>query len=320
MQILERSRLQFALPLLSECRNGHDGKLNNPARATGQSERKTMKNTLRSAAIVCLLTSDLALAAVIDFEQINMTVPYEGMVISNQFEPYYGVRFRRNATGSPYPVIARVGAPLTAFDRNSSAPGDTPTDAYTNLIGNFMLTDTVGDQGGGASEQLILEYVSPVSRASGYILDIDGSETVYVVAYSDTNGVDLLTNLIFTAGQAGTGDGVATFWQIARPTKEIRRVDIHNNGHNVGYDLFDSDYAPINSPPQLTLRTYPGLVLQGTVGHRYQIDYADRLDVSGGNTNWHTLTSNLFLPTPSYLYFDTNGVGSQRFYRAGALP
>ena len=34
-------------------------------------------------------------SAVINFEQINGTIPFEGMAISNQFQAHYGISFRR---------------------------------------------------------------------------------------------------------------------------------------------------------------------------------------------------------------------------------
>jgi hypothetical protein len=283
----------------------------------------TNSHTQSSSYSLAALGATLALAASaapIDFERINMAVPHEGLVISNQFEPYYGVRFRRTSAGKPWPVIARAGAPQIAFDRNGSAAGDTPADAYTNRLQTFFLTDTVGDQGGSASEYLIVEYGRAVARASGYIIDIDHEESVSVRAYSDLNGVNLLTNVTLAAGQANTGDGVGTFWQFTRSANDIRRIEIRNNGAYVGYDLFDSDYAAVTPPPRLGLRLYPGINIQGVVGRRYQIDYADRLDIAPGTTNWRVLTTNLFLPATNFLFTDTNAAGPERYYRALALP
>src|SRR5687768_1500306 len=97
--------------------------------------------------VVCLCTlatARFATAATIDFETINGAIPFEGMLISNQFQPYYGITFRRaGGAAIPWPIIARLDSPQTAFDRDGGNADDTPVTTNATIAGQFFLTDTV---------------------------------------------------------------------------------------------------------------------------------------------------------------------------------
>jgi hypothetical protein len=259
-------------------------------------------------------------AATINFESINGVVPFEGMAISNQFQPYYGVSFRRSTNASkPWPEIARIGYPSVAFSRSGTNDNDTVTATYAAAVGQFFLVDDVtGDSG---DDTIILDYDAPVSVVSGYILDIDSGEDVTVSAYTDATSTNALASLVLSSGDPGTGDGVATFWNISRPTRDIRRVELVPRNRPVGFDLFSSNYVP---PPAsaatLAVQTYPGITITGDVARPYRIDYTDKLDRTPSGTNWHVLTS-FFLPRSPYLYVDSSPASSpERYYRAVALP
>lgn len=266
-----------------------------------------------------VVTAVTGQAATIDFEEINGIIPFEGMAISNQFQPYFGMSFRRAPGAIAWPLIARVGSPRTAFDRNGGNPDDTPK-STPELFGDFFLTDNVGQ--GGSDRNLIIDFDAPVSQASGYVLDIDGGEQVLVSAYADGTGTNPLETLVFTAGlTAGTGDGVGTFWSFSRATNDILRIEIAPNGAPVGYDLFSSNYQPPPATPAtLALRVYAGITIRGDIGRPYRIDYADGLDTAPRSTNWHTLT-NFFLPSSPYRFYDSSPLNpGERFYRAIGLP
>ena len=83
-----------------------------------------------------------ASAATINFEQVSGVLPFESMSISNQFEPYYGISFRRAAgASSPWPVISCIGDPQSAFDRPGNNESDMVTPAWAASVGQFFLTD-----------------------------------------------------------------------------------------------------------------------------------------------------------------------------------
>jgi hypothetical protein len=95
----------------------------------------------------------------------------------------------------------------------------------------------------------------------------------------------------------------------SQPTKPFRGYGLDNvviSNLVTGSDTFS-----------LAERTYPGLIIIGTAGRHYQIQYVTSL--SATNT-WNTLT-NIFLPTSPYLFIDADPLSPltyppQRFYRA----
>lgn len=272
---------------------------------------------LRLAVLITFsfLSGHFSRAAVIDFEQVVGAIPYEGMQISNQFKPFFGITFRRDTNQTVrWPVIARIGAPLSAFDRNGSADDDTLVNGAA--FGLFFLTDTAGVNG---SSKLILDFAAPVSRASGDILDIDSQEMVTVSAYADATSTNALETRSFSNSPPTAGDGLATLWSFNRPTKDILRIEIDSNapGAGLGYDLFSSDYAPTNqAAASLGMRMYPGLSIMGDIGRPYKIQYTNHLSGSG----WITLT-NIFLPTSPFLFLDLTATNDpQRFYRVQNGP
>lgn len=261
---------------------------------------------------LCVLASTpRTSAATIDFEQINAATPIEGMVISNQFEAYYGVSFR---TPNGWPVIARVGWPQAAFDRSGANESDTVRSTQTDLIDQFFLVD------GAPSETIIIDYRAAVSLVSGLILDIDANEQITISAYADSTTTNALVSTLITSDTPNTGDGLATYWSISRPSRDIRRIEFVERGP-MGHDLLSSDYTPSAAPPAtLGVAMYPGITIRGAIGRPYGIDYADKLDRTPITTNWHRLT-NFFLPRTPYLFFDLTATNSaERYYRAVNLP
>jgi hypothetical protein len=274
---------------------------------------KTRTIQFTTLAVLCLFNSPQSRSAAIDFEQSIGVPPFEGMAISNQFEPFFGITFRlekANGADKGSPVVARVGYPQAAFIRDGGVASDTPKGIYAESIGTYFLSDSPA--GDSRDFKLILDFATPVSQASGYILDIDAGEQVNVAAYADSMSANALASTNYVAGGPGTGDGAATFWSFSRPTRDILRIEIDGNGANLGYDLFSSDYTPTNPlPASLGVRMYPGLSITGIVGRPYSIQYANRL----GSAGWVTLT-NIFLPTSPYLFLDFTATNAtQRFYR-----
>lgn len=276
--------------------------------------------SIQLGSLLLLAGQAIGIGATINFEQIAGVVPFEGMAISNQFRPYYGISFRRAPGASaPWPTIARVGEPPSAYARDGTDESDTVTAGWAANIGTFYLTDNAEDA--SASSALILDFESPVSQASGYILDIDAAERVVVSAYTDSTTTNAFASTTFTKDSPNTGDGVATPWSFSRPTRDIYRIEIKPFSAMIGYDLFSSNYAPpATPPPSLALQLHPGLTIEGTTGRPYRIDYSEALDRTTSNTNWHFLT-NIFLPHSPYLFIDQSpAIAPERYYRATAIP
>ena len=76
------------------------------------------------------------------------------------------------------------------------------------------------------------------------------------------------------------------------------------------------NFPPGIQPATLSLATYAGLSIQGTVGGRYRIEYSTDAD-----TNVWTFLENLILPRSPYLFIDSQPTTQpRRFYRALTAP
>jgi hypothetical protein len=76
------------------------------------------------------------------------------------------------------------------------------------------------------------------------------------------------------------------------------------------------NFPPVALPASLGLATYAGLSITGSVGGRYEIEFAFEPTPS----NWEALT-NLVLPSSPYLFLDVGSTSSaRRFYRVTAKP
>ena len=77
-----------------------------------------------------------------------------------------------------------------------------------------------------------------------------------------------------------------------------------------------NNFPPGIGAATLSLSTYAGLSIEGTVGGRYQIEYSTDLNPD----SWATLTT-IVLPKSPYLFFDVESPRDERrFYRALAKP
>ncbi len=137
----------------------------------------------------------------IDFETINGITTTEGMAINTQYYSEYGVRFELENGQSP--VIAQVGGIATAF--GSIYGNDEP--APGQGIGKFFITDD-GMLSGLSAIPLIVRFDNPLDSLSAVILDMDFNE-IFTIEARDINEVPIFTKVIM-AGDAGTGDGIAT--------------------------------------------------------------------------------------------------------------
>ena len=175
-----------------------------------------MKRSVSIVAAVAAFAPGPLLATIIDFETVPGDTPVEGLHISNQYEASEGVTFSLQSGGTP--VLAKVGSPATAFIGPNNGP-DTP--APNQGIGQYFLTDD-GLLNGLTADPLIVTYSTPTAAASGSIVDIDFDESFLVEAFDA--GSALIDSFTINAGDAGTGDGIATFWSIQHATADIMSI------------------------------------------------------------------------------------------------
>ncbi len=198
----------------------------------------------KNSIILLLVTATPTFAEIVNFESVpGERVLSEGLIINHQFEESDGITFSLEGGGSPR--LAKVGEPTTAFGGPDSngvphQAGDTP--AINQQIGNFFLTDD-GFLAGLVSPALLVHYSSPTSAASGVILDIDFDERFVIQARDDLDNV--IQTIIIESGEAGTGDGIATFWSFDRPTEDIRSIRFSGSrttagAFGLGFDNFNA--------------------------------------------------------------------------------
>ena len=149
--------------------------------------------------------------------------------------PEHGVSFSLDNGG--YPTIAAVGAPTAAFE-GSYGP-DTP--APEQAIGSFFLTDD-GRLVGLTAPALLVHFERPVWGASGVILDIDFDESFEILARDADD--EVIGSIAITAGDPGTGDGIATPWSFDFDAPVIHSLRLHGTrsaagGFGLGFDNFN---------------------------------------------------------------------------------
>jgi len=185
-----------------------------------------------------LINSANISAATIDFETIPGGTPSDGLSISTQFLASEGVSFSLEGGGNP--VLAQVGDPRTAFQGYNLLP-DQPAPG-TNA-GQFFLTDD--GVVGAPPLALLIDYSSPVSAASGIILDIDGTEEWTIEALDDSGG--LLSSLIL--GPNNTLDGSATVWSFNLGSSAIKRIRFEYTGDQNVVGLAFDNFSPSSAVP-----------------------------------------------------------------------
>jgi hypothetical protein len=279
-----------------------------------QRGHQAVRHFLLSAIIFTALPVSAAYTNILDFETVTGAVPFEGMAISNQYTAQFGVSFRSSAS---YPVLARKGYPQGGFSDGPLGPDtiyDTISSADTNAaaFGDFYLTRDVVH-----NNTIIMDFVTPVSAAGGFIMDIDGAERATLTAYRD-NGTNSVGQIVITTNTPGAGPERAVRWDFVHTTNDIQQIRfvVINAVGPFGLDLLTSSYVPAPSPATNSLRLYPGITIQGGVGRAYQIQFTNRL--SSGQ--WIPLT-NFTLPSSPFLFFDTTATNSsERFYKVVGLP
>jgi len=151
----------------------------------------------------------------INFESVPGASVSDGHIINNQYFDSSGISFKLE--DNTFPQIAKVGAPVSAF--GTAIGADTIIDV--NLIGSYFLTDD-GELSGLSSSPLIISFSSPIDSASGVILDIDFEEIFTIQAMDELDSV--IVEIIISAGDQGTGDGLATNWGLKLTENKIHSI------------------------------------------------------------------------------------------------
>ena len=134
-------------------------------------------------------------------------------------------------------------------EENSDA--DKP--AQDETVGCFFLTDDNAVT--NFAYILQVAYTYPVQQASGVLLDIDGVEAWTITAVG-SDGVTVLDQIVITAGDPDTGDGVATDWFFDL-AEDIYFLRFEQTGSTAGVGLAFDNFSPASLPVSVDLSTVP---------------------------------------------------------------
>lgn len=150
-----------------------------------------------------------------------------------------------------FPVIAKVGLPLTAFFAGCGGPtADTPLPGQG--VGESFLTD---DTSLGLLGNLRVSYSVPVSAASGVILDVDAQEE-WTITARNASGAVVAEVVVVPEGPPGCldgpGDSLAHSWSVESATDDIVSILIRYTGATAGpglaFDNFNTSSATAPLP------------------------------------------------------------------------
>lgn len=231
-----------------------------------------MKRTISSclhlcaAAVLALAAGRPATAQVIDFETLPGGAPTTDLqFISTQYAAY-GVTFELLDRTTHLPIgsprIAKAGAPLTAFE-GCLAP-DTP---HAHLgLGQSFLTDNTSL---GIPADLRVTYATPVTYASGLILDVDCRNAggppceQWTVTALDGSGTVVQTmvldapigppNPACISPETGPGDADAMSWSLGGAGVLISAIEIRYTGAATDVGLAFDHFSVASLPEPVTV-------------------------------------------------------------------
>lgn len=252
-----------------------------------------MKKTLVCAAVAC--TCSTTQAQVIDFESLPGGLLTEDLApISDQFLAEFGVRFDLvdPVTLAPVgsPLIAKVGAPRTAFD---GCGPDTPFDLTTT--GDTLLTDDASVSGEPGT--LLLTYVDPVSEAAGVVLDVDrrsgGNFEEWTVEALDAS-MQVLEARVLTApigddvctNNQGPGDATALGFAFDRDQADIHYIVLRYTGNAANVGLAFDNFWPDSVPPAPTVAIEASPPTGACFGDTFPITLATENDLLAPVVRW----------------------------------
>lgn len=201
---------------------------------------------LLAAAVCALFVTATTHAQTIDFEVANLN---EGDQIFDQFaNGTCGVKFYLDSeTSGLHPVLAEVGDQANgayfAFEGvtgtecgNASTDIDMPLPGQ-NLGCKFLTDDSIV---GSNPKDLIVVWENTTLACSGMLLDIDATEMWKITAIDPFGNT--LADQTISAGDPGTGDGVATPWSFSNigVIKKLVFSPTSNANFGLAFDNFNT--------------------------------------------------------------------------------
>jgi len=234
--------------------------------------KRHMITLVSSLAIVSL--GSTARGQVIDFETVfDGASTIEGQSIFNQYEASYGVTFKAldGSTGEfvGYPHIVKKGDPQAGF--YGCAGADIPLEGQG--VGDSYL-GAGRDPDGSNPYDLLIEYSTPVSAASGVLIDLDyqsywpDPHEEWEIIARDPNGLEIeritmrapdgSTDPNCDCVDCGPGDGRADGWQFDIPGGQIKSILFHKTGNPPTPIVFDNFSPAAGAPdPSVSVTSSP---------------------------------------------------------------
>ena len=228
----------------------------------------------------------------IDFESLpDGSNLVDGMVIYKQYFDEFGVTFELE-NGMP-PVLAKVGGIRTAF--SSPFGNDQPKPEPDQGIGTFFITDD-GKVNDLTAIPLIVRFNNPVDSVSAVVLDMDFGE-VFTVTARGINDETLFSKTV-TAGDPGTGDGVATLFGFnldgcegAIYSLRFQGTRVQGGGFGFGMDNFNFCFSGIDIENNISFDIVPptciiplgkiNILNNSTIDYLYSIDNLNFFPIQG---------------------------------------
>ena len=220
------------------------------------------KSRLLGAVCACfiLCLSNLANAALIDFETVPMGTPSDQLAITTQYQGTYGVTFSLSNADTPF--LEKTGGSDTGdgfynFQTGTQTP-DVETAGFEGQLGEYYLRIGTDELLSAPMPDLLISYTNPVSAASAQIWDIDGGPAgteQWLVTALDSGGsvIDSLLSPLGTAQGAGTLDGIPWTWSFSHASTDIYAINLEFIGSkttNLGlaFDNFSPSTAAVPIP------------------------------------------------------------------------
>ena len=164
------------------------------------------------------------------------------------------------------PVIAKVGAPETAF---------TPDDRPANLAvsGDYFLSDEAGGPAGSA-RAYTFDFANPTANLALNVYDYRSSDggatlgdTATLSAFGDEGRQNLVGSQTYTISTGALPNGAIELLSVANPTAPIRSAVLTFSRGDVGSGIDNITFAPAAVPEPGTLAVL-GLGALGLIASR----------------------------------------------------
>lgn len=192
-------------------------------------------------------------------------------------------------------------------------------DSGNGLIRRIDKSQNVTTIAGNGSGENIDGAGTSASFGAVYAMQADNFGNVFLACGTCIRKIDASTNSWTVAGSftqnyyANGAGAIARFNGASGLCLSQGMIFVADSGNQ---RIRNISFNPVEQPvigPNLGIATYAGITITGLVGRTYQIQS------SPDTTNWNTITTVLLTSSP-FLWFDTGGVGGNRYYRAFLMP